>query len=426
MNKRRLLPSLLIAPLLLPAAATHAKTAIEDTLIDACLRLAQADQSNLTSGQLLLRQRCIALRSLRENQGEAAFQAVLKQLSPEQVAGQQRASRNGAQLQSRNVGQRIGHLRASARPAKSLGFHSDEGKQIGASAGSLDAPRWGAFLNGNLDNSSKDATDREPAYDSDATGITAGVDYRISPQWVVGVAVGQTESTTDFVSGTGNIETDASSVMGYVAFNTGGWSVDFVLGTTDSSSRSERKIDYFEDSLGVERVRFDPTGDTDSSDESVYLATDYQFQTGGFSYGPYLALESIKTEVDAFSESQSGGWAIGYAPQSNRLDRYEAGGRASWALSQTWGVLTFGGSLGLNRYEQSELNPLAARLLFDELQTRTFELKPDQLDQDYQSLGLNCSAVFPGGVSAFAAYEEYFGYEDMDISTITMGVRAEL
>jgi hypothetical protein len=53
-------------------------------------------------------------------------------------------------------------------------------------------------------------------------------------------------------------------------------------------------------------------------------------------------------------------------------------------------------------------------------------MKPDQLDQDYQTLGVNCSAVFPGGVSAFASYEEYFGYEDMDINTITMGIRAEL
>lgn len=426
MNRSRLLRSLMLAPLLLPAPVALAKTAIEATLEEACIRLALADQTNLSSGQLLLRNRCIALRNLREEQGEAAFQSVLKQLSPEQAATQQRTSRTGARLQSKNVGQRIGHLRSSAKPGRSLGLQSDGLHQIGASAGSLEVPRWGAFINGNLDSSSKEATEREPAYDGDTTGITAGADYRINSQWVAGVAIGQTDSTTDFASGVGTIESDGKSLMVYGAFSTGGWSVDLVLGKTNTTNSTERQIDYFEDSSRLNRVQSNPGGDNDSSDESAYLAADYQFQTGGFSYGPYLALESIKSDIDAYSESQGQGWAIGYAEQSNRLTRYEGGGKANWVWSQTWGVLSVGGMLGLNHYKESELDPVVARLLFDELQTRTFELKPDQIDQDYQTLGLNCSAVFPGGVSAFASYEEYFGYDDMDINTITMGVRAEL
>lgn len=429
MNNRRLLPALLLAPLLMPATEAQAKTAIEDTLHDACLRLAVdlADSTNLTSGQQLLRNRCIALRRLRENRGEAAYQAVLKQISPEQISSQQRASRDGARMQSRNVGQRIGQLRTRQRSGRSVSVYSDGAGQIGASAGNLDVSRWGAFINGNVDTTSKDATDREPAYDSDATGITAGIDYRISPQWVTGIAIGQTDASTDYDAQTGTLDTEAQSALFYIAFSSGGWSVDLVLGQTDTENTNERKIDYsYEDSLVNERVNSQPKGSSDSTDESAYLSTDYQFQRGGFSYGPYLAVESIKTDIDAFSESQAEGWGIGYAPQSNRTTRYEAGGKGSWVQGQSWGVLTFGGVIGFSHYDESELDPVEARLLFDELQTRTFQMRPDQLDRDYQTLGLNGTAIFAGGLSAFVSFEQYFDYADLDFSTLTMGLRAEL
>lgn len=419
------LRSLAASTLLLPVVA-QAQPAIESVLMEACVRLEQSDQSNLTSGQLLLRDRCVALQNIRQDQGEAAYQTVLENVSPEQMASQQRNSRSGAKIQSRNVNQRMGRLRATKRtPLKSLGFYQ-YADGFSVDIGGLDIPRWGAFVNGSLDSSSKDATDREPSYDSDATGVTLGTDYRINTHWVAGIALGQSEARTDFVSREGAISSDSMSAIIYGSYSDGGWVVDLSLGKTTTDSETARKIDYYESTQQSDRVQARPSGDTGSEDTSFSLNTEYQFQNGGWTYGPYLMLEAIESEADAFSESQAEGWGIGYAPQSNRLTRYEGGVRATWVWNQSWGVLTPGAHLGGSRYQQSELEPVVARLLFDELQTRTFEMKPDQLDQNYQTLGLDCAAVMPGGFSWFAAYEQYLGYENLDIATVTVGVRAEL
>lgn len=411
----------------LPMASAQAKTAIEDVLVEACERLRAADQTNLTAGQRLLRSRCIALSSLRENHGEEAFQAALENVSPTQIASQRRSSQQGARMQSRNVGHRVGHLRSQQRPrANGLSLNSHSSPVIGASAGALEVPRWGAFVNGKFNTTSKDATDREPAYDNDATGITVGTDYRITSQLITGLAAGKTDATTEFVSGSGELTSDSTALMMYGTYSLGAWSVSLVAGKSRSDNHTERTIDYVEDPSALTAVSARPSGDADSRDSFVFLSSEYLFESGGWSVGPYLAVESIETVVDEFSESQAEGWGIGYAEQSDRLTRFEAGGRASWAWNQSWGVLTPGISAAWHHYQQSELNAVEARLLFDELQTRTFKLQPDQIDQDFQAVGVDCAVMIAGGISGFAVYEQLLGYEDMSIASVTVGLRSEL
>lgn len=424
---RIMLMAAVAIPLLSISPKCLAKTPIEDALEEACQRLAQANQNNLTSGQLLLRERCIALNSLRNAQGESAYQAVLKKLSPDQATGQQRTSRNDAHMQMGSVGSRMSLLRTRQNvPGQNLGMDDHQNESlIGASAGDDDVSRFSGYLNGSTNLASKGATTQEPEYDTDANSVTAGVDYRLSPQWVIGAALGQTRANTDFAQSRGSIDTDGNSVIAYAAFSIEGLSLDMVLGNTDTSSTTVRNIDYFEDVAMLERVQAKPESEVDSQNQSIYLAADYQWQSGAWSYGPSLAVESIKTDVDAYAESQGGGFAIGFAPQSDRLTRYELGVRLSRAISQSWGVWVPALQVGVNHYQQSTYSPVVARLLFDELQTRTFELKSDSIDQDFQRVSLDVSTVIPHGLSAFFSFEQYFGYEDLDISTLTLGARAE-
>lgn len=414
--------------LCLLAPQVKAKTAIEDVIIEACERLREANQNNLSSGQLLLKSRCIALFKLRDDRGEDAYQTVLNDISPEEISSQGRASQGGARLQSRNVAKRVGSMRASRQtPNKILSHYYENGPVTGASAGSLEVPRVGAFVNTNLGNADKDATDSEPAFGSEAKGVTLGADYRINDMLVAGMAIGKTDTTTAFLSDSGELSTESTSLIAYGSFTLDAWSLDLVAGKGSSDNHTERKIDYVEVITDLTTsVKTRPSGDASSNERFYFLATNYTLQRGAWTFGPFASLESISTDIDPFVEAQGEGWGIGYASQSDALTSYEAGANATYVWNQRWGVLIPGVRAVWHHFKESEREPLTARLVFDELETRTFELKPDAIDQDYQALSLEMTAVFAHGISGFASVEEFIGIENISATLLTLGVRAEL
>src|SRR2546422_944331 len=70
------------------------------------------------------------------------------------------------------------------------------------------AGRLSAFLNGSFSTGKLDATDREAGFDFDSGGVTAGVDYRLTPNLVLGVAFGYVRTSADFSQSGGKLDSD--------------------------------------------------------------------------------------------------------------------------------------------------------------------------------------------------------------------------
>src|SRR5690606_17883081 len=59
---------------------------------------------------------------------------------------------------------------------------------------------WAVYLNGGFSVGDREPTPNEDALDFDSYGITLGVDYRLSPRWALGAAIGHSRSEADFDS----------------------------------------------------------------------------------------------------------------------------------------------------------------------------------------------------------------------------------
>ncbi len=161
-------------------------------------------------------------------------QAGLQAMAPNDVPTQGTVSLEMSALQYALVSDRLVALRGGAKGVSVEGLALDTrkpgvpGQQVaslspGVMLASASAeqqapepfPRFGVFLNGTLGFTDKDATTRESGFDSTSVAVTGGVDYRITPELIVGLSLGYTYIDTDLSSSGGSVDSDGYSASLY-------------------------------------------------------------------------------------------------------------------------------------------------------------------------------------------------------------------
>jgi len=105
-----------------------------------------------------------------------------------------------------------------------LAANNDSVSDVSPPAASFgDDERLGVFIDGSIGNTERDTTDNEGEADTDLQLLTLGIDYRLSPQWITGIAYSASFSSTDYGSdGAGNKRGDLDS-NGYLLIGYGTW-----------------------------------------------------------------------------------------------------------------------------------------------------------------------------------------------------------
>ncbi len=230
-----------------------------------CAVLQSSDPSKLSAAQRNLAANCSAIIGTYGGGYDAAgFKQTLDALSGKQTTAQQRTGVQFSGAQFTNIGTRLAQLRqgASGFSASGLDLGLPMGSDLsqlfaaledatgnradpanarttglstaGGGGGDPDsisaASRLGFFINGSLRRGSQDATTYETPFDYRANSITAGVDYRVTNQLIVGVAAGHSNGNTDFTDGSGRLDSRSNSLSLYGTFYKDAFYVD-LMGT---------------------------------------------------------------------------------------------------------------------------------------------------------------------------------------------------
>jgi uncharacterized protein YhjY with autotransporter beta-barrel domain len=294
--------------------------------------------------------------------------------------------------------------------------------------------KLGVFANGTFTWGDKNTTSREAGFDFDTFGMTAGVDYRFTENFILGAAFGfaSTDADIDSSGGSSDINQYSGSIYGtyylerlYVdGIVTIGWNTfdskrNFVYSIPD---RSRTPIP-----MGVTQVNQTAKGDTDGTSYSIGFGSGYEFQSGGFTFGPTFHLNYFKIDIDGFSESIDNtnpgfGWALAFRGQTIESLTTALGGQATYALSTQ--VAVFVPQL-LFEWVHEYLNNsrlIAANFVNDPF-LAPLNYRADSPDRDFFNLGFGLSAVFQGGKSAFMYYQTALALEDVTKHDIVLGVR---
>lgn len=379
--------------------------------------------------------------------GDASTALALAEILPERSIKSSRLMQQGGQVQASNVASRIAALRGGATGVSigGLSFQINgktmTGEQLaslvragdtGGSAGteeSIFGSRLGGFITGTLVSGDKSGTELDSGLDFKTRGITGGLDYRFTENLVLGGAVGYMKTDTDLDNDGGYVDSKGISLTAYGTYYTEkGYFVDFSAGYGRNNFDQSRHLGFDLTTQGV--VDQDATADYDGKMLTLSLSSGYDFAVNGWTLGPRGSLDYIKTKVDGFAEtlsnptSDGGGWASFINETDQKWLTLRLGGKASYALSTNWGVLSpYAGIDWLHEFK-NDSQIITGGLLEDPGST-LFSVYTDEPDRNYFQLNLGVSAVFKNGLIGYLNYDTILANDRWDRQSVNLGIRKE-
>ena len=442
---RFLTPVLTAAALLSPAALADLRqvpglsgvqAATADAVQTICPQMVALNRQELLdpTQQLLLRDCGQLVHTSNAQQGtgttalslglsEAELRDAIQRIAPEETEIMGAGSTDTAQDQLTNLQGRLQVLRTGDLGIPSSGITWSGGNQTGGAAGNGDFSRLGLFINGIYGTGEKDATQEEDGFEYDAYGLTAGLDYRFSDQWVAGIAVGLSNSEADLDNNFGAIDTDGYSLSAYGTFHSDNFYLEGSLTYGDYEYNGTRNIVYASNTAqpAVNQV---VNSDTEGDQIAYSLGAGFNNYQGQWNYHLFARFSGIEADIDAYDESGSE-LAMRVASQSVESFQGVLGGQVYYAISSDAGVIR--PYLGLEaRFElEDDKRNITAQYLFDPTSTN-FTFQTEAGDEDFYLLSAGASFQLKNGNQFYINYDTVLDLDDVDSDTLTFGIRMEL
>jgi len=440
-----------------------------------CAALQSADPSTLSVSQRNLLANCLAIIGTYGGGVNAAgLKNTLDALSGQQTTAQQRTGVQFAGAQFTNIGTRLAQLRQGVNGASfagldpglpagngvaqmlsslahGLGLKSDAppggdaGSIGGGSGGDAESSigassRWGFFINGSLRKGSQETTTYETPFDFKANTITAGVDYRLSDRFVMGVALNHSSGSTDFTDGTGRLDSRNNSASLYGTFYNNEFYLDLIgnYGHTAYDATRTTSFSINPNTVGVpanctgSTCSIDTTGSTGAQQLAFSMNIGYSLSAGALVWGPDIAVDYTHINVNAFSENDpsESGLGLSFGSDIGESLLTKAGGHLSYAIKTSFGVILPEARAHYIHEFKDQQRALTVRFTDDPDAgtpmgpVSNFLVFTDPPERNYFDWAAGFSAQFAFGISAFADYNAVQSSVQR-IHEIAFGVRFE-
>ena len=375
---------------------------------------------------------CDALFQALEEGRLSDVRNVLRAVNPRAVITQTSAMVEVSAAQFRNIDARMNQLRAGAGGFSMNGLNLRYGDQTlqlaslrylmndvdSARESGLASP-WGFFVNGTISAGDRDPTTREIAFDFSSSGITAGVDYRFSHNFVLGAALGYASFGSDDADG-GSMDTRGTTLTGYLSwYPKDNWFVDARISQGWLNVDQKRSVAF---SIGSVSQDVLMAGSTDATQTTLALATGLHFNREGLVVTPNVSMRYTGTSVDGYDERAAGIGAVRYSSFDFDSLVLSAGLQMNKSISLDSGVLTPQLDAAFRYETQNDGMVIEARLLGRQ---SPFLIRTDSPDRGYGSLGGGLVYVSNGGKQFYFTYRQLLGLEGFSQYTVNLGLRME-
>jgi uncharacterized protein YhjY with autotransporter beta-barrel domain len=451
-----------------PNFVDPAQLSIAAALERVCAEL-QTPGATLTASQQNLLANCTAIIGTHGGGVDASgLRDTLNAISGKQSTAQQRTGVQFSGTQFTNIGARLAQLRQGVGGLSfsglDLGMPTANGvgellamlqdmtgfqglsALVGGSggedsSGAVTPSRWGFFINGTLRRGSQDTTINETGFDFRSNGVTAGADYRLRDDLVLGLAFGHSNGNTVFTDGTGRLDSRGNSVSLYGTYYGEAIYVD-VIGTFghvsyDTARTTSFSIDQNSTTTPTNCLAGDcsigTTGSTGARQLALATNVGYGFHYRGLTFGPDAALDYTRINVNGFAEndpSQSG-MALAFANQTGDSLLMKAGGHLSYALNTRFAVILPEARAHYIHEFKDDQRAVTVHFVDDpSVETSSgpvsnFVIFTDRPARGYFDWATGVSAQFPYGISAFADYSAVAGEGNIQSREFTFGVRVQ-
>lgn len=396
---------------------------LAEAMTQVCAALRENSDGEQGAGRRNLLERCDALEAMAANDPDAVNNALNK-IAPEETIALMRVLAEANRAQTSAVSQRIGQLQAGNNAFTFNGMALNYNGQIsGGAAG--DVPIWSAlgfFVSAQYEKAERDGSEYESGYDSDGNTFTAGLDYRVSKDLVMGAAVGFTQNELDYNVQGGSLD---SEIVSFILFSSYTWerfSFETQLGYAGTTFDSVRRVAYGEGDSAVNDTLY---GSTEGEQLLVNAQLQWEWNRNALSVYPFVRFDYLRNEVDGYGETGESGLPMIIGSQSSDQLTLGVGVQSTYVLNQRWGVLIPMVQISLLSETSSGFDPVAARFAYDPDPNNTFTLRNDGEDSAYSQIAVGSSAIFKHGLSGFFQYQQLAGYNNLSAYQVQAGIRYE-
>jgi outer membrane autotransporter protein len=284
--------------------------------------------------------------------------------------------------------------------------------------------KWGLWMRGNYSFGSKDEDELSPSFDADQYALLAGLDYRLSSNAVVGLALAYGDSSVEFNPlHEGGLDTESWAVSLYGSvYAARNFYFDAILNVADASYVARRNITYV-DGFGL--VSEDAQGDTGGLTMSGGMSGGYDFLIGGLTVSPTLGVFYIDAQIDEFTESGARGLNLIYDEQRFKSLTGNLGLRATFAWNLSWGVLLPHVRADFVREFEDDVDVFGIRFAADPnaASTPPILVETENPDTSYWRFAGGFSAQFKYGLSGYVEYQRLAGFQAITFQDVSLGLR---
>ena len=379
----------------------------------------------------LFRERCVNMVSAaRKEPGSPEIANVLFQITPEQLASYgvetTRTMAGNINIVTTAVLGRLQTLHAGLDSIRFAGiqFYQDGQPLTGGNAGSDAFGNLGIWINGSFHLGEVDSTPALRGFNFKNWGVTAGADYRVLDNLVLGGAFSYILSDNDFDHNGGHADNDSYLGTLYGSFHPlENFYIDGMVTYGHINFDLTRNIRY---TIPTEPVPVDARarGNTDGSQWGFTVSSGYEFHWQAFNFTPYARFSYLRLRIDDYHETGGAGLALRFEEQHIRSMKSVAGAQLSYTVSVPWGVLTPQAWGEWHHEFRDPSRTITASYLGDPV-AQPFFIRVPPPDRDYAIFGGSLNATLAHGISAFIGYEALVGYRHVSSHRITVGARLQ-
>lgn len=299
-----------------------------------------------------------------------------------------------------------------------------------------DYGRWGSFLNSSFSIGNGDATAREPGYDLEALSLVAGIDYRLTDTFILGLSLGYARIDSE-LDGGGDLEKDGFGANLYGTWYMDKFYVDFLAGLAAGQYDVMRSVGYSVPAKtgGTTVVNQAFTADSDATDITLALGGGYAMSFGGFGLTPFVQASYLYSDIDGYTETLRGsntapGFGLALAVEDQEVESLatNVGVNLTRTFNASWGVLSPYLRFDWEHEYLNDSREIVARFAAVDQSFANLNrivIPTDDPDRDFFNLGVGLSAVLPGGWQGFFDYSTLLGYDDLELHRFVVGLRWE-
>jgi outer membrane autotransporter protein len=290
------------------------------------------------------------------------------------------------------------------------GMDMRDPKDMKAMAGPAYNNPWNFYIAGNVVLAQGFSQNDVAHFDSNTESVTLGTDYRLTPNFLIGLAAGygHTDVTLDTNGSSATVDTYSPGI--YASYADHGWNANFSGDYLHNAYTQSRAISF----LG-QTANSAPEG----NEGVVNLDGGYDFHHGAWTFGPLAGLQYTHLTVDGYSE---GGSVADLTVSSQDTDslRSRLGGRVSFTYARCG--MTFTPHLDAS-WQHEFLNQ--ARGITSQFTgaVGSFSVQTTNPSRDSALIDLGLDAQINRTVTAFGDYEVQAGQDNYFGQSVQAGVK---